>query len=138
VQAARASVSAAEKKIQQQQAELQMLTEKLTRKEDELKDSEQRASDYDKGRKELRASLDSLQTTLVGCTCGTTGSRHTYDILHAQQDSSNTAHALFGSATLHMTLMSWRKPKQHCTPLACLFFDFACSKQPNELYHKHE
>jgi chromosome segregation ATPase len=65
MQAARASASAAEKKIQQQQAEIKQLTEKLTRKQDELKDSEQRAADYDKGRKELRASLDSIQATLV-------------------------------------------------------------------------
>lgn len=74
MQAARASASAAEKKIQQQQAEIQALTEKLTRKQDELKDSEQRAADYDKARKELRATLDSIQETLVRCNCGKTGS----------------------------------------------------------------
>lgn len=63
LQAARASASAAEKKIQQQQREIEALKQKADRLEDALKESEKRAVDFDASRKELRESVVALKKT---------------------------------------------------------------------------
>lgn len=65
-QAARASASAAEKRIQQQQREIEILKQKAERLGDDLKESEKRAVDFDSARTELRKTVDAMQVTQVG------------------------------------------------------------------------
>lgn len=63
MQAARASASEAEKRIQQQQREIDALKAKIERLNDDLRESEQRAVDFDAARKELRGTVDAMKTT---------------------------------------------------------------------------